>query len=69
MKTPHTMTARGRTVRVTLRSGETFIDKFVERTRKKVLIFESGRRVPAGDIKSFSDRRVLQPVSRERRVS
>jgi len=69
MKTPHTMTARGKRVRVTLLTGETFIDKFLERTPKKVLVFASGRRVRCGDVKSFSDHRLLQPVSKENRVS
>jgi hypothetical protein len=69
MKTPHTITARGRHVRVTLKTGETFEDRFVERTRKRVLVFGSGRRVAVGDVKSFSDRRLLQPLSRMRKVS
>jgi hypothetical protein len=69
MKTPHTMTARGRTVRVTLKSGETFEAKFIERTAKKILIFEGGRRVKQGDVKSFSDRRLLQPISSHRRFA
>lgn len=68
MKTPHTITRRGKTVRVELRNGDVFEDKFVERTAKKILIFESGRRVKAGDVKSFSDRRLLQPVSSHRRI-
>lgn len=68
MKTPHTITRRGKTVRVALKNGEVFEDKFIERTAKKVLIFESGRRVKAGDVKSFSDRRLLQSVSSHRRV-
>lgn len=68
MKTPHTRTQRGKTVRVQLRSGEVFEDKFIERTKKKILIFESGRRVRCGDVKSFSDRRLLQPTSAHRRV-
>lgn len=69
MKTPHTYTKRGKRVRVQLISGEVFIDKFLERTAKKIIVFASGRRVRQGDIKSFSDFRPLQPVSRERRVS
>jgi hypothetical protein len=68
MKTPHTQTRRGKTVRVALKDGSVFEDKFVERTRKKVLVFESGRRVACGDVKSFSDRRLLQPVSSHRRA-
>ena len=51
-----------------LKNGEVFEDKFIERTAKKILVFESGRRVPAGDIKSFSDRRLLQSTSKHRRV-
>jgi hypothetical protein len=68
VKHPHTMTARGRTVRVELKSGEVFEDKFMERTAKKMLVFASGRRVRAGDVKSFSDRRLLQSVSAHRRA-
>lgn len=68
MKTPHTMTARNRKVRVTLKTGETFEDRFVERTRKKVLVFKSGRRVPAGDVRSFSDLKPQQEISKHRRV-
>lgn len=68
MKTPHTVTGRNRMVRVVLRDGTVFEDRFVERTAKKVLIFKSGRRVPAGDVKSFSDRLLTQRVSRHRRV-
>jgi hypothetical protein len=55
-------------VRVALKDGTVFEDKFIERTAKKVLIFESGRRVKHGDIKSFSDRRLKQPISSHRRA-
>jgi len=68
-KHPHTITARGRMVRVELKNGEKFEARFLERTRKKILVFEGGRRVPAGDVKAFSDRRLLQPISRHKRVS
>jgi len=69
MKTPHTVTARGRLVRVTLKTGETFVDRFLERTAKKVILFASGRRVAAGEIRSFSDRKPQQLISKERRIS
>ena len=64
----HTVTARGRTVRVELKSGEVFEDKFKERTAGKWIVFYSGRKVKQGDIKAFSDRRLLQPISRHRKV-
>lgn len=67
MKTPHTKTSRGKIVRVELRSGETFFDRYVEQTPGKVLIFEKRGRIPAGQIKAMSDRRLLQPVSAHRR--
>jgi hypothetical protein len=55
-------------VRVELKNGEVFEARFLERTRKKILIFADGRRVKVGDVKAFSDRRLLQPVSRSRKV-
>lgn len=67
MKTPHTVTARGKKVRVELRTGEVFEDRFIERTRKKILIFASGRRVPAGEVKAFSDWRPMQSISKHRK--
>lgn len=67
MKTPHTATARGRIVRVKLKSGEVFEDRFLERSSGKTLIFEKRGRVMQGTIQSFSDRRLLQPVSRHRK--
>lgn len=48
----HTATYRGKRVLVTLRSGEQFVDRFVERTPKKFVVFE-GRKVRVGDIKQF----------------
>lgn len=68
MKTPHTQTRRGKRVRVELKSGEVFVDKFLERTRKKLLIFE-GRTVRVGDVKAFSDVKAQQEVSRHRRLN
>ena len=67
MKTPHTITRRGKTVRVALKDGTVFEDKFIERTAKKIIIFESGRRVKCGDVKSMSDRKPMQHVSAHRR--
>jgi small nuclear ribonucleoprotein (snRNP)-like protein len=49
----HTCTYRGRRVTVVLRSGETFTARFVTRTRGKVVLFDNGRRVPAGEITKF----------------
>jgi len=72
-KQPHTVTARGRWVRVELKPkpgelrGEVFEGRFLERTRRKVLVFEGGRRVPAGEVIAFSDRRLLQPISRHKK--
>lgn len=54
MKTPHTATYRGKRVRVKLRSGLVFIDKFHSRT-KSYVIFENRGRVHKGDIASFSN--------------
>jgi len=55
-----------------LKSGEVVELKFKEKTAGKVLIFEDGdgneRRIMLGDIKSMSDRRLLQPVSRHRKL-
>lgn len=69
---PHSATARGRWCRVRLKSGEVVELKFKEKTAGKVLIFEDGdgneRRIMLGDIKSMSDRRLLQPVSRHRKL-
>lgn len=39
-------------VKVTLKSGEVFIDRFMDRIRNKRVIFAT-RTVRAGDIKSF----------------
>lgn len=50
---PHTACYRGKRVRVKLRDGEVFVDKFHDRTDKFV-IFQSGRKVSKGDIVSFS---------------
>lgn len=67
-KTPHTATARGRTVRIKLKTGEVYEGKFKEKTHGHVMIFEDGRRIAVGEIQSMSDRRLLQPVSRHRKV-
>ena len=52
MRTPHTAVKRGKRVKVVLKNGETFVDKFVERTSRYVT-FET-RKVLKGDIKSFA---------------
>lgn len=67
-KTPHTATARGRTVRIRLKSGEVFEGKFKEKTSGHVMIFECGRRIAVGDVASMSDRRLLQPIARHRKL-
>lgn len=51
-KAPHTTAHRGKRIRVVLRSGETFVAKFVERTGKYI-IFED-RKIRGRDIRSFS---------------
>ena len=59
---PHTSTIRGKKVRVKLRSGEVFIDKFLERT-KSYVFFEGRGKVMKGDIVSFSNY-IVQPPRR-----
>ena len=49
----HTATYRGLRVYVELRDGTAFLDRFVERTRSKFLIFEE-HRVRVADIRSFT---------------
>lgn len=49
---PHTATAKGRMVKVTLLTGEIFYARFMDRTKNKRVIFDT-RTVRAGDIKSF----------------
>lgn len=61
MKRPgacHTATYRGKTVHVILRDGTTFVDKFLERTPGKWVIFQRRGRVRAGAIRSMSDRKL-----------
>ena len=69
MKTPHTAIQRGKKVRVELKDGTVFIDRFLNRTRGKICEFAVRGRVPAGDIKAFSPYRALQEVSKHRRIS
>lgn len=52
MRTPHTICARGKVVRVVLRNGETFEARFLERTPGKRLKFE-GYEVAVGDVRQF----------------
>jgi hypothetical protein len=69
---PHSATARGRWARVKLKTGEVVELKFKEKTAGKILIFENAkgeeRRIAIGEIQSMSDRRLLQPISRHKRV-
>lgn len=67
MKTPHTAINRGKKVRVELKDGTVFIDRFLNRTRGKVCEFAERGRVPAGDIKAFSPYRALQQVSAQKK--
>jgi hypothetical protein len=50
---PHTACARGTKVRVTLKDGRTFIDKFLERTPGKWLLFATHGCVRAGTVNQF----------------
>lgn len=59
---PHTSTIRGKRVRVKLRSGEVFIDRFLERT-KSYVFFEKRGKITKGDIISFSNY-IVQPQRR-----
>ena len=52
---------------VILRTGERFEDRFVNRTRRKVVIFEQRGRIPAGEIRSMSDRKLGREVSAHRK--
>lgn len=51
-KQAHTVVARGKRVRVVLKDGTEFVDKFIER-RPHDLIFE-GRKVAAADVQSLT---------------
>lgn len=53
MKTPHTAVYKGKRVKVILRDGEEFIDKFVDR-KSRFVIFENHSKVLRGSIKSFA---------------
>lgn len=61
-KQPHTACYRGKRVRVKLKSGEVFLDRFHDRT-KSVVFFQSGRKVLKGDIVSFSFYKANLPIS------
>lgn len=52
MKMPHTHAPRGKRIRVVLKSGEEFVDKFIERLPHEVIFAE--RIVATADIKSFT---------------
>lgn len=53
MKTPHSSCPRGKRVRVVLKSGEIFVARFLEKTQKQIVIFDT-RQVKVGDMKSFT---------------
>lgn len=53
MRQCHTSCARGRRVRVKLRNGLVFVDKFHDRT-KSYVFFQNRGRVSKADIVSFS---------------
>lgn len=52
MRTPHTAVKKGKRVKVVLKNGEEFVDKFIDR-KSRYVTFET-RRVLKGDIKSFA---------------
>lgn len=52
-KMPHTATYKFHKVKVTLKNGTSFVDRFLERTRNKRVIFYD-HECMAGDIKSFT---------------
>ena len=52
MRTPHTAAKKGKRVKVVLKNGEEFVDKFIDR-KSRYVTFEN-RKVLKGDIKSFA---------------
>lgn len=52
MKTPHTSTYRGKRVYVRLKTGDRFVDKFIDK-KGKFVIFEN-RIVHVASIKAFA---------------
>lgn len=66
-KMPHTATYKGHKVKVTLWTGETFIDRFINRTKNKRVIFEN-RIVRSGDIKSFVPYHAENHGNHERKI-
>lgn len=53
MRVPHTGCNKGKRVRVILRTGETFIDTFLERTNKHVFLKNAGR-IAKDTIRAFT---------------
>lgn len=53
MRTPHTSCPRGKRVRVVLKDGTEFVDKFMEHTAGHLVIF-AAHQVRQGDIKIFT---------------
>jgi hypothetical protein len=52
MKTPHTGVWKGKRIKVVMKDGEVFIDRFLE--RKSRWVFFNNHKVERGKIKSFS---------------
>lgn len=52
MRTPRAAVKKGKRVKVTLKNGDMFVDKFVDR-KSRYVAFEN-RTVLKGDIKSFA---------------
>lgn len=50
---PHTACRRGKRVRVVLMNGESFVDKFWDKT-DKFIVFAQHPKILAGSIKSFT---------------
>jgi hypothetical protein len=52
-KTPHTHYSRGKRLFLIMRNGETFVDRFVER-RGRVMVLEDAGRVEVAAIRAVS---------------
>ena len=49
----HTSTYKGKRVRIKLKDGEVFVDKFTDK-KGRFVYFEKRGKIPVKDIKSFS---------------
>lgn len=66
----HTITARGRMVTIELMNGAIITGRFRERTKGMVVVLEDGARIPAGNIRKFTERRnVVQTIASHKRIS